>query len=331
MSTSLAWKVTTPAFASYSMPFECPLIAHRQDRTNTSRTATVECITDVGAIPNDDEIWLEIEHLGDASSPQGSFVNDGKANLLATAAAQTTSSATWGTLATTFDGFNTLVVLSNGNLTVTHNNLTTNAGALSTALRYAGKYYFEVAVQVSTSSSNYAGIMSSSFAGVYGTPIMGTDSTSILMGTSSKIFSNGADTGVNLGTTAVGDVYCFAIDLTARLAWIRRNNGNWNNDGTANPATGVGGVTILAALSFSPIVRFAGTAAATDALTANFGVSAYAFTPPSGFGNWADSWSVGKFKLSCAFTPQQQSWIYGRVKCARPLMTFYIDPKITLS
>ena len=36
----------------------------------------------------DNEIWLDVEYLGDASSPQASFVNDGTADLLATAANQ---------------------------------------------------------------------------------------------------------------------------------------------------------------------------------------------------------------------------------------------------
>src|SRR6185436_3707180 len=86
---------------TYSTPFECPPIAIWNDTTG-SRTATVQGICGGGAVPNDDEIWLEVEYLGDASSPQGSFVNDGKADLLATAAAQTAASETWGGSTTDF-------------------------------------------------------------------------------------------------------------------------------------------------------------------------------------------------------------------------------------
>jgi hypothetical protein len=53
-------------------------------------------------VPNDDDVWLDVEYLSDASSPQASFVNDGKADLLATAAGQTASSATWGGSTTKF-------------------------------------------------------------------------------------------------------------------------------------------------------------------------------------------------------------------------------------
>ena len=40
-------------------------------------------------------MWLDVEYLGDASSPQASFGND-SADILATAANQTSSSETWG-------------------------------------------------------------------------------------------------------------------------------------------------------------------------------------------------------------------------------------------
>ena len=101
-TTALAWKIVTTSECNYSLPFECPPIAIWNDTTGSAVTATVEGIWGGGAVPNDDDIWLEVEYLGDASSPQGSFVNDGKADLLATAAAQTASSETWGGSTTKF-------------------------------------------------------------------------------------------------------------------------------------------------------------------------------------------------------------------------------------
>lgn len=101
-TTSIAWKVDTTANCTFTAPFECPPIVVWNDTTGSSVTATVEGIWGGGAVPNDDDIWLEVEYLGDASSPQGSFVNDGKANLLATAAGQTSSSETWGGSTTKF-------------------------------------------------------------------------------------------------------------------------------------------------------------------------------------------------------------------------------------
>jgi hypothetical protein len=102
-TTPIAWKVDTTANSLYSMPFECPPIAIWNDVISpTAVTATVEGIWGGGAVPNDDDIWLEVEYLGSSSTPQGSFVNDGKADLLASAAGQTSSSATWGGSTTKF-------------------------------------------------------------------------------------------------------------------------------------------------------------------------------------------------------------------------------------
>ena len=98
-TTTISWKVVTTANCTYSMPFECPPIAIWNDTTG-SKTATVEGIA--ATLPTDQEIWLDLEYLSDASSPQGSFVNDGKADLLATAANQTSSSATWSGSTTAF-------------------------------------------------------------------------------------------------------------------------------------------------------------------------------------------------------------------------------------
>lgn len=101
-TTPIAWKIITTANCTYSLPFECQPIAIWNDTTGSSVTATIEGIWGGGAVPLDNEIWLEAEYLGDASSPQGSFVNDGTADLLTTAANQTSSSATWGGSTTKF-------------------------------------------------------------------------------------------------------------------------------------------------------------------------------------------------------------------------------------
>jgi len=101
-TTPIAWKIVTTANCFYSMPFECPPIAIWCDTTGSAVTATVEGIWGGGAVPNDDDVWLDVEYLGDASSPQGSFVNDGKPDLITAAAAQTSSAASWGGSTTKF-------------------------------------------------------------------------------------------------------------------------------------------------------------------------------------------------------------------------------------
>ena len=102
-ATSLSWKVVTAAasFCNFSFPFECPPIVFKVT-AGTPVTATVEGVWGAGVVPNDDECWVDVEYLGDASSPQGAFVSDGKADLLTAAAPQTASTATWGGSTTKF-------------------------------------------------------------------------------------------------------------------------------------------------------------------------------------------------------------------------------------
>ncbi len=62
------------------------------DTVGSPLTATVEISGSVAL--KDDEIWLEIEYLGNASYPISSLVDD-RADILGTAANQDSSSATW--------------------------------------------------------------------------------------------------------------------------------------------------------------------------------------------------------------------------------------------
>ena len=184
----------------------------------------------------------------------------------------------------TFDGTPSAgVVVSNGGLTVTHGTTNSGTGVFSTAALWSGKYYFEVASQVSTSLSTAVGIRQY-VTGVYSDAATFANGVGVVLGASSLIYANAVNTTKNLGSNALGDTYCFAVDLAARLAWVRRNGGNWNADAAANPVTGVNGVAIPAG-AMAPVVKFTNTGA-TDAFVGNFGQSAFSFTVPSGFNNW---------------------------------------------
>ncbi|TIU02346.1 MAG: hypothetical protein E5W43_00960 [Mesorhizobium sp.] len=102
-TTPLAWKIVTSANTTWYTPFVAPPIAIWNDTTGSSVTATVQGIWGGGAVPNSDEIWLEVEYLGSGASPQASFVNDSKADPLASAAGQTAGSGTWGGSTTKFE------------------------------------------------------------------------------------------------------------------------------------------------------------------------------------------------------------------------------------
>jgi hypothetical protein len=94
-----------------------------------------------------------------------------------------------------------------------------------------------------------------------------------------------------------GDFLAAAVDFGNARAWVRSTTDNrWNADGTADPATNVGGCDISAAFTggtFACGVNFGDNIG--QVATANFGTTAGAlssssgtwnFTPPSGYTNW---------------------------------------------
>jgi hypothetical protein len=89
-----------------------------------------------------------------------------------------------------------------------------------------------------------------------------------------------------VGALTAGDVVCLAIDHPNQRLWFRKNGGNWNNSGTANPATNIGGFNISAV--FTATNTFALVTFASTGLnhTANFGAATFAQTMPSGFSAW---------------------------------------------
>ena len=181
-----------------------------------------------------------------------------------------------GTTYATFDGTPTNVTVSNDGLTATHSSSGVGS-VISTEFFSTGKFYFEVVLQTSTTNADSVGVIKSASA------VTTANITGVSLGSGSAlIYSNGVNTGISLGVSAVGDRYDMAIDLTARQGWIRRNGGNWNGSGTANPATNVGGVTIAATVTFAPYAAF-NAGANSNAMTANFGASAFSGAVPSGF------------------------------------------------
>jgi len=184
----------------------------------------------------------------------------------------------------TLDGVNSSqVTVSGGGLTATVNNSTNNIGARSTAVKNTGKFYFEMTAVRITGNSMGCGLITP--AGTYTNMV--NDATQCLMVIpTGTIFSNNTTSGINIGAYVTSTVLGFAIDFPLRRAWINKNGGIWNGAaiGSQNPATGLGGATLLPTVSFSPAVAFGGGAPpVSEAATANFGASAFVGAVPAGF------------------------------------------------
>jgi hypothetical protein len=97
-TTSLTWNLTTTANSKWAVPFEAIPISIWNDSTSAITTLTIYGTTTGGGVPNDDDIWIDVEYLGAAGNPQGSFKTSTKADTLAAAAATNNSAdgSTWG-------------------------------------------------------------------------------------------------------------------------------------------------------------------------------------------------------------------------------------------
>lgn len=94
-STRLSWKISSTAGCDWHRRFETPEIVRWNETTGTAITATVEIVHDGASAATDEDVWLEVMYLGTSGTPLGSWISDAKADILASATAQTTSSATW--------------------------------------------------------------------------------------------------------------------------------------------------------------------------------------------------------------------------------------------
>lgn len=104
-TTPIAWKIVTTSgaqLARWQLPFESFPILIWNESTGSALTVDLYGVWGGGAVPNNDDIWIEAEYLGDSSFPTGSFANSTKANMLATSAAVSSDGSTWGGSTTAF-------------------------------------------------------------------------------------------------------------------------------------------------------------------------------------------------------------------------------------
>lgn len=156
-------------------------------------------------------------------------------------------------------------------------------GVRATTSQTTGKLYLEVTQGYIANSGQITGFGNASF------------NTANYVGSDGNSFgyqsTNGATLGITggwQGTTKMGEVIQIAIDLDAKLVWARTDRStNWNNSGTANPATGTGGRSYTTTGALFPAVSLLGSNA-TNMNWAVLNTGAFTFTGsiPSGFSAW---------------------------------------------
>jgi hypothetical protein len=88
-------KIATTANAQWLRPFKAEPYAIWNQTTGANVTVTVCGTINAGAVPNNDDIWMEVEYLGSSSFPQGTIVNTTKSNLFAANAAVAADGSAW--------------------------------------------------------------------------------------------------------------------------------------------------------------------------------------------------------------------------------------------
>ena len=157
----------------------------------------------------------------------------------------------------------------------------------------AGKYYAEL---------RYGGSAVVDYVGV--------ERASEGLTTPSEIIYVHGPTGIiNVGASQVGslgraalttDVTCIAWDTLTERAWFRFNNGLWNNNASADPAMGVGGVD-ASSMSAANFALYAfGVEDTGAAVTICTGFVDFQYQHPAGFTSWMgeiaqvdEAWHVG--------------------------------------
>jgi hypothetical protein len=327
LSQAQSRKIVTTANTQWLRPYQAQPLAAWNATTGSSKTVTVYGTINSASLPNNDDIWLEVSGLTNASFPVGSVATTTKSNVLATAAAAASDSSTWVNIpVATWDTSTAVnVALSGGNLTATTTGTSAGQGVRAADIfgRDNGKLYYELTVTNSASSNNGVGVGTT--ISTYANMISSATTGAIVFFFSGNIWAGGSNTGISLGARSNGDVIGVAIDLDNRTIWFKKVNGtpgNWNNSGSANPATNAGGITVPAGLMVPFNVH---GATAGSILTANFGASGFTGTVPSGFvSGWL--FTSAPFKLVATLTPQMAGYLIAQVKVARASTTYYIDP-----
>lgn len=200
--------------------------------------------------------------------------------MMRRAAALFMTARAFSTLDAAFLG--TGVTLSADKLTAIFSNVTFQS-TKDTLGRSTGKHYFEV-TPAGGPGAFAVGLCKSTDAPTNGINTM-ADGVGWLSGGGVYLRSVLAATW---GTYTAGDTICVAVDVGARLVWLRKGaGGNWNNDviGNQNPATGIGGLN-FATITGTVYPALSAQLSSAETMKINTGQAPFVGARPAGFYIW---------------------------------------------
>lgn len=153
---------------------------------------------------------------------------------------------------------------------------------LGTVGNMAGKLYFEVKNLAGPTSLNTRAGLAPLNVDLEAIPGAATLGISVAQATGAIVGDNGTVTGQAAAWTAANAVLRVAVDLATRRVWFAVNNGIWNSNSSANPATGTGGIAIGGTYRLYPII----SSDVANTIGASF-TTPLAYAPPTGFIAWA--------------------------------------------
>jgi hypothetical protein len=117
-TTPIAWKIITSASTEKELPYESLPISIWNETTGSAITVTLQGIWGSGSVPNNDDIWIDVQYLGTSGYPLSSKATCGKADSLASGAGLAAGSGTWGGSTTKFAMAATFTPQEKGPLTI---------------------------------------------------------------------------------------------------------------------------------------------------------------------------------------------------------------------
>jgi len=169
------------------------------------------------------------------------------------------------------------ITLSNGNQTATKDGVDAYASVRATLAAPSGAKSFGSVTIDAVGLGVFVGLANSTASL---SAFVGSDANGVAYQSTGDVYINGSAVAAYASYTT-GSVIDWAYNDALELLWVRKDGGNWNNSGSADPATDTGGLSTAATNAGPYYPAFSGRA--STAATANFGATTFPHAAPAGY------------------------------------------------